>query len=135
MNYESGVALGTEKVFYTGNFINTIPGVYQLLHVYPFLINPLMTILFLASFFYVCYIAIRKRNSNYQLLAAIFLILFISNAFLFVKWTRYMVPTLPFIFLSVGIALNALTLENKHLARLLNLEVIILLILNCLVAF
>ena len=135
MNYESGVALGTEKVFYTGNFINTIPGIYQLLHVYPFLINPLMTILFLASYCYVCYIAIRKRNSSYQLLAAIFLILFISNAFLFVKWTRYMVPTLPFIFLSVGIALNALTLENKHLARLLNFEVIILLILNCLVAF
>ncbi len=135
MQYESGVALGTTNVFYTANFQNTVPGVYQLLHVYPFLINPLMTVLLLGSFCYVCFVAIKKRNPNYQLLVAIFLILFASNAFLYVKWTRYMVPTLPFIMLMIALALNALTQTNRHLAKLLNFEIIILIFLNCLVAF
>lgn len=135
MNYESSVALGTAGVFYTGNFINTIPGIYQLLHVYPFLLNPLMTVLFLVSFCYVCYIAIKKRHPNYQLIAAIFLLLFISNAFLYVKWTRYMVPTLPFIMLTVAIALSALKTNNKHLSGLLSGEIMILFFLNALVTF
>jgi 4-amino-4-deoxy-L-arabinose transferase-like glycosyltransferase len=135
MHYESGVALGTEPVFYTGNFANTIPGIYQLLHVYPFLINPLMTVLFIPAFCYVCYRAIKKRNPSYQLLAIFFLFLFISQAFLFVKWTRYMMPTLPFIMLTIALALTKLTQANKHLARLLAIEITILIILNSLVAF
>lgn len=135
MHYESGVALGTEPIFYTGNFLNTTPGIYQFLHVYPFLLNPLMTVLFIPSFFYICYIAIKKRNLNYQLLATFSLLLFLSQAVLFVKWTRYLMPSLPFILLSVALALTTLKQSNKHLARLLSVEITILIILNSLVAF
>lgn len=135
MNYESGVALGTEPVFYTGNFTNTIPGIYQFLHVYPFLLNPLMTVLFIPAFCYICYVALKKRSPAYLLLATFYLILFVSQLFFYVKWTRYMMPTLPFIFLTVAIALATLIQMNKHLKRLLSVEITILLILNAIVAF
>ena len=135
MQYESGVALGTEKVFYTGNFFNTIPGIYQLLHVFPFLINPLMTILFLVSFLYLCYAIYKQKNLQFLLLAVFFLILFSSQAVLFVKWTRYMIPTVPFIGLIIALGLTALNQPNKQLARLLTLDLRILIFLNSVVAF
>lgn len=131
MNYESGVALGTEPVFYTGNFLNTTPGLYQLLHVYPFLLNPLMTIIFIFSFCYVCYISIKKRNPSYQLLTAIYVILFVSQAVLFVKWTRYLMPTLPFIFLMVALLFADFP---KHFKPVMKLALIILIIVNSIFA-
>jgi len=135
MQYESAVALGTEQVFYTGNFRSTVPGVYQLLHVFPFLINPLMTMLFLTSFLYLCYAIYKQKNMQFFFLAVFFLILFSSQAILYVKWTRYMMPTLPFIMLTVALGLTALAHPNKQLARLLTMEISILLLLNSLVAF
>ena len=114
MNYESSVALGTEPVFYTQNFDNTIPGIYQLFHVYPFLLNPLVTIFFIPAFFYLCYKAIKTRNTKYALLPVFFLLIFLSQAFLFVKWTRYMIPTLPFIYLMI-----VLTFPTKYFQKLL----------------
>src|SRR5947199_252055 len=46
-----------------------------------------------------------------------------------------MMPTLPFIALTTALALTALNQPNKQLARLLTLELIILIFLNSLVAF
>lgn len=104
MHYESSVALGTMPVFYTGGFENTIPVLYQFLHVYPFLLNPITTILFIPSFIYFCFLMIKQKNTVYLLLTFYFLILIISQAFLYVKWTRYMVPTLPFMYMILAIA-------------------------------
>ncbi len=99
VQYESKVALGSLYVFYTGEFANTTPIVFQFLYVYPFLLNPLLTALLIPSFLYILFISARTRNSKYLILIAFFLILFSSQAFLYVKWTRYIVPTLPFIWL------------------------------------
>jgi len=46
-----------------------------------------------------------------------------------------MVPTLPFIFLTIAIALTTLLRSNKHLSGILSVEVTILIVLNSLVAF
>ncbi len=124
MHYESGVALGTEPVFYTGEFYNTTPVIFQFIHVFPFLLNPLITVIFLFSFIYICYLIVnpylshisllnlnskpfrnRRSQFNYFLVIIFFLLIFLSQAFFFVKWTRYMVPTLPFIYLIVSIFL------------------------------
>ena len=114
MNYESGVALGTLPVFYTGTFFNTIPLVYQLFHVYPFLINPLLTILFIPALIYVFFSIFKKKHAQILILASFFLILLFSQAFLFVKWTRYMIPTLPFIYLIIAIAASSFSFEKKQ---------------------
>ncbi len=113
MHYESGVALGTLPVFYTGAFPNTIPVIYQFLHVYPLLINPLVTILFIPAFICLLVITFRQKNSQTLLLASFFLILLCSQAFLFVKWTRYMMPTLPFIYLTIALGITSFSFGKQ----------------------
>lgn len=129
MHYESGVALGTEPVFYTGIFYNTIPVVYQFLHVFPFLLNPLLTILFIPAFIYLLMLMIKRKSSHMLLLVAFFLILLFSQVFLFVKWTRYVMPTLPFIYLILAIA--ATHSNSKKISRSLRSFSMLIIIIVC----
>lgn len=118
ISYESGVALGTLPVFYTGEFFRTIPVVYSFFSAYPFLINPLILLLFVPSVLSVLYQAIRQRNTAYFLLLLFFAALFFSQAVLFVKWTRYLVPTLPFLYLIVALAIiDAIHFVHKYLRQ------------------
>ena len=110
MEYESSVVLGTLPVFYTGEFFNTTPVIFQLTSIYPFLLNPAVEILFIISFFLLLFFSIRKKRLDYILLLLFFLILFLSQALLFAKWTRYMVPTLPFIYLLIALFID----ENRQ---------------------
>jgi 4-amino-4-deoxy-L-arabinose transferase-like glycosyltransferase len=106
MEYESGVVLGTPNVFYTQGFYATIPVLFQLQSIYPFLLNPLLALLFVPAFFYLFYKGLKTKNHSFLILNSFFLILFLSQAFLFAKWTRYMVPTLPFIYLIIALAIT-----------------------------
>lgn len=108
IKYESSVALGTLPVFYTGEFFNSIPIVFQFTKIYPFILNPILTIVFIPSFLYVSFMGIKTKNSKYLILNTCYLILFLSQAFLFAKWTRYMIPTLPFMLIIISIFLNDL---------------------------
>ena len=130
MRYESGVVLGTQPVFYTGEFFGTIPILFQFLSSYPFLLNPLVTFLFVPAFAYLLFKTIQKRNPYFLLLTSYFPLLFFSQAFLFAKWTRYLVPTLPFIYVIIGIFLSDVT---KRLPRSLqSLAMTIIVLLCCL---
>jgi len=123
INYESAVATGKLPVFYTGEFFNTTPIIFQLLHVYPFLLNPLITFIFLISFGYIILRALKTKNFSYFILLVFYLALFLSQAILFVKWTRYMLPTLPFVFLIIGITFSDLThLKQKAYKKFLHLS-------------
>lgn len=108
MKYESSVALGTLLVFYTQGFVHTIPVIFQFLFVYPFLLNPVITAFFLPAFLIIFYKSTKQKNPSHPLLITYYLLLFFSQAFLFVKWTRYMVPTLPFIYLLIAECVSAL---------------------------
>ena len=113
MQYESSLALGTLPVFYTGEFYNTLPIIFQFLHVYPFLLNPIIEIIFIASFLYLLIKTVKTKNIILILLLSFFVLLFFSQAILFVKWTRYMVPTLPFIFLIIAVAISEFSSQIK----------------------
>lgn len=107
MNYESSVAFGTLYVFYTGEFFRTVPVLFQFTHVFPFLLNPIVEVLFVFSLFYFLKnLFSRKNEVKTNLLLLTFLIMFLPQAFLFAKWTRYMMPTLPFIHLMLALFLN-----------------------------
>ena len=106
MQYESSVVLGTLPVFYTGEFFNSIPVLFQFTKIYPFLLNPILTIIFIPSFLYLCFKGIKTKNPQYLILNTFYLILFLPQAFLFAKWTRYIVPTLPFMYLIIAIFLE-----------------------------
>jgi 4-amino-4-deoxy-L-arabinose transferase-like glycosyltransferase len=99
IDYESSVGLGTLPVFYTSEFVNTVPILFQLRHVLPFLLNPFLTLLFIPFLFYFIYLLFRRKNFGGVLLLFFLLVTFLSQAFLYVKWVRYLVPSIPFILL------------------------------------
>ncbi|HEX8932369.1 MAG TPA: hypothetical protein VF810_04390, partial [Patescibacteria group bacterium] len=133
MNYESSVVFGTLPVFYTGEFFNTTPIIFQLLNIYPFLLNPLNTILFVISSIYIISKAIKTKNLSYYLLFVICYLLFFSQAFFFAKWTRYMIPTLPFIYLIIALALNDFLTTKRKLFK--NLTIITIISINFIFVF
>ncbi len=115
IRYESAVALGKLPVFYTGEFKQTTPILYQLLKVYPFLLNPFITILFIPTFLLFCFDAIKRKKLTHIIIIAFIFLLVVSQAFLYVKWTRYMVPTLPFIYLIIATFITPHKTNHKYL--------------------
>lgn len=114
MNYESSVATGSMHVFYTGEFFESIPGYFQLTKVLPFLLNPVILTLSIPSFFYLLYQSLWAKDKAKILLLVTILSIFISQIFLFVKWSRYMVPALPFVYIMVSCAIFSLIKSKKY---------------------
>ena len=106
--YERGVVTGTLPVFYTQAFAATTPIFYQFTSILPFLINPLVTILFVFSLVYFVIKVIRTKDPKIFFLLAFLLFLFLPQSFLYTKWTRYIIPVLPFLYLIVAISINDL---------------------------
>lgn len=117
MHYEAGVALGTMPVFYTGEFYQSLPIIFSFTKVYPFLLNPLLTAFFIPVFFYIIYLAVKNKNSFLLLLISYLMLLFVSQAFLYVQWVRYLLPTLPFIYLMLAITAEDLYQQRNELTR------------------
>ncbi len=113
IKYERGVVTGSLDVFYTQSFNKTTPILYHLTDIFPFLINPIVTLLLPLSIVSAIIPFIRTRNKKILLTLLGFLILFIPQTVLFAKWSRYMLPTLPFIYLLVSIFLSSL-LKTKN---------------------
>lgn len=105
IDYESGVGVGRYIVFYTQQFVESIPFLFQIFKIFPFVLGPLLFF----SFFEILSIFKNFLFDNFSslikkkmLLLFIFLFYFIPNAFLFAKWTRFMTPIFP-LFLIFGI--------------------------------
>ncbi|MBI4079387.1 MAG: glycosyltransferase family 39 protein [Candidatus Levybacteria bacterium] len=113
--YESSVALGTLSVFYTQGFYDIpFPNVFQLVHIYPFLLNPLLTVVLPIAMITVLYQGLTKKDTGMLLVLIFFSILFFSQSFFFAKWTRYIVPTLPFAYVTIAIFFSS-PIKNKRL--------------------
>lgn len=115
MRYESSVGLNTLPVFYTQGFYDTIPVVYQFINIYPFLLNPLLTVLLVPCLFFLVFYTWKTKNSALFLLLSFFFILFLSQSLLFIKWTRYLLPTLPFVFIVIAIAVSIILTKTTKL--------------------
>lgn len=90
MKYESDVALGSYVVFYTRQFINSIPVWFQLTKIFPYALGIGISLIGLIGL-----ISLNWKDKKVNLLRGAFLIYFIPNAFLFAKWTRFMAPVFP----------------------------------------
>jgi hypothetical protein len=137
MKYESGVALGTMQVFYAQQFNQTTPLVYQFFKVLPFAMNPIIWILFPISLIglisHLSLSFIKKQFTNPPCreagsaiqqfcLLLFFLLTFLPNSLIFVKWTRYVIPSLPFIYIFIFLFLiKTLKLPLISLIALLSL--------------
>jgi 4-amino-4-deoxy-L-arabinose transferase-like glycosyltransferase len=98
LKYESQVARGEVVVFYTRQFANTVPVIFQFKNIFPWVLGPPLFLTFLAGLV----LAVKKLFKEKRLSVNLIIILsgsvswFVFNSFLFAKWTRFMIPVLPF---------------------------------------
>ncbi len=130
--YESSLAAGSLPVFYTRQFIGTTPVIFQLTKIYPFALGlPLLLFGFL-GFFLIIYSIFKSKSVSLttypMLLITGFLSLFLPNAFLFAKWTRFVAPTFPFFAIFAAFFLYKLSQLkiHKHFSLILNSSFLIL---------
>jgi len=94
IKYETGVATGKIQVFYTRQFIDSTPYLFQFRKIFPY-VNGLPTFIFgLIGFYFIFKSFIKNHKSNIYLLILLFssLIFYIYQGQLFAKWTRFMSP-------------------------------------------
>ena len=85
--YEIGVANGQIAVFYTRQFLNSTPYIFQFQKIFPYTIGlPVLLFSLFALFF------IDFKNTKNQIIFFSVLIFFLYQGQLFVKWTRFMSP-------------------------------------------
>lgn len=121
--YETQVAIGQIPVFYTRQFINTKPIVFQLTKIFPFALGPTIFFLSLAGLIYSFFLLIKnvilKRVTlkKWELFVFFisFFVFFLYQSFLFCKWTRFMTPIFAFfaIFFSLFLQGTAVKISNK----------------------
>ncbi|MBI5452737.1 phospholipid carrier-dependent glycosyltransferase [Candidatus Gottesmanbacteria bacterium] len=148
--YEADVATGKYPAFYTKQFVDTIPIIFQVKKIFPYALGwpvfilgsigiVLMTLKLLlklilsiiqkvqSSKFKVQKLRIRKYLDfdNLDLIGILILgfwIYFIPNAFLFAKWTRFMTPVLPLFAIFAGYFLSTLLSSRPSLRDLSQLR-------------
>ena len=120
--YEISVAQGKPVLFYTRQFINTTPVLFQLKKIFPYALGWPTFLLGLLGIV-LCWIEIlksffeKKTHYSWFIIHSSFLIYFFSQAFLFTKWTRFMAPIFPFfpIFASYSFSKIPHFLKSKRL--------------------
>jgi hypothetical protein len=126
MDYEGKVATGVLPVFYTGGFYEAIPILFQYQVLLPFLINPVITIISVPALFYFLFFFFKTQNKYIAVIILLHFSLFIVQSILFVKWVRYVIPSLAFIYIMVAVYLFDL---KKIISRRLYLTAVTLIIL------
>lgn len=96
LNYEGPVATGSLPVLYTRQFIDTTPVLFQLEKILPYALGPTLLLFGVLGFLSLVVSQILKPKIEVVLIILSFLLLFLPNAFLFAKWTRFIAPTFPF---------------------------------------
>jgi len=92
LRYESEVATGAIKVFYTRQFEGTVPYWFQLTKIFPYALGWPVFVLGILAFS-----GLSWRSQEINLLRLAFLFYFIPNGLLYAKWTRFMAPIFPLI--------------------------------------
>jgi len=107
MRYETSVALGEVKVFYTRQFENSHPFIFQFSKVFPFAVGLVTTALGSLGGLLV----FKERKSRTLILFLSFVIALAANGFMFAKWTRFMAPVFPLFAIFTAYALYKI--QNK----------------------
>jgi len=110
MNYEISVATGKTNVFYTIQFWNTIPYIFQLTKIFPYVSG--LSVFILAIF---GFSKIDRKIENLKLIFIPVIIFFLYQGQLFVKWTRFMSPIFfifPFLATFFIISIKNISIKN-----------------------
>ncbi len=90
ISYESNIATGIARVFYTRQFDYAIPVLFQFKDIFMYALGIPVLILFLLGFVFLPW-----KRSDAALLRFAWIAYFVSQAFLYTKWTRFMAPIFP----------------------------------------
>ena len=119
MRYESDVALGTVLVFYTRQFVDSIPIVFQFKKVFPYALG---LSIFISSLLGLVFLSWRDKKINFLRFAI--LVYLIPSAFLYAKWSRFMSPVFPLM-----LVLAILFLEKIKVINVIKIIIVIIAIL------
>ncbi len=104
MSYESGVGTGDFRAFYTRQFEDTIPFIFQMIHILPYALGGPLLLLFIFGF---CFLPYKKE---YIFLRMQVLFFALPTLAMYAKWTRFLAPVYPLMIFIAAL----------YLARLLN---------------
>ena len=107
MNYESDVALGKSSVFYTRQFFEKKPIIFQVEKIFPYALGWPMYILGSLGF-----LGLSWKDKSFNLLRFAFLVYFIPSAIIYAKWSRFMAPVLPLALIFATIFLLQIKVTN-----------------------
>lgn len=89
MQYESAVAAGAIKVFYTWTFERTVPMLFQVQSIFPYALGLPVLLLSVSGLVFL------PRTWRFQVLRLSILVFFVLWSFAYTKWTRFMAPLFP----------------------------------------
>jgi uncharacterized membrane protein (UPF0127 family) len=101
MGYESSVGFGTYRAFYTRQFEQSVPLLFQLNSILPYTLGWPVVLFGLLGF-----VALSWKSKENAILRIALIIIFIPNAFVYAKWTRFLAPTFPIFTLFALLALH-----------------------------
>jgi hypothetical protein len=122
MDYEISVATGSIKVFYTNQFLNSVPYLFQMIHVFPY-VNGIFVYVFSLIGLVIFFLKKKYKNPYWLLLLIPSFVYFLYNGQLYTKWTRFMSPI--FFIFPLMASLLISQIKNKTINLLLFLISII----------
>lgn len=127
--YESSVGLGTSIVFYTKQFMYSIPVIFEFVKIFPYALGVPAFVFFIFGLFFL------PLKKEFTILRLAFVIYFIANAFIFAKWTRFMAPLFPVMIIITIASLFQIkdTLARKYIHSLNKHFITILTFIICLI--
>jgi hypothetical protein len=100
MQYESDVAFGSYVAFYTRQFEQTTPVVFQFIYTLPFALGFIPFLLMIVGF-----IGLSWKRKDLNLIRFAIVIYAIPQLILFAKWTRFLAPVFPLMVILTSIVL------------------------------
>ena len=112
--YEGGLAIGKIPVFYTRQFIDTMPILFQAEKILLYALGPFLFLFSTVGIIFLAINFVRKPKIELIMLILAFLSLFLTNALLFAKWTRFIAPTFPFFAIFAAISLQTFAKKTQR---------------------
>jgi len=116
--FEKNIATGQLPIFFTGQFYETQPYFFQITKILPWILGWPILILGFLGLIIVFSQSLKEHNKEKLLLFFLPVFYFLYNGSLFAKWTRYMVPLIPFLCLFAAFALIRI-LEKSQKQKIL----------------
>jgi hypothetical protein len=132
--YETSVATGSLSVFYTRQFVNTLPLIFQAVHIYPVTLNILIFLFGTLGFITTLTLLVRRTKKSRASKISYFILLFafvlytLPNLALYAKWTRFLSPTFAYFPLFAVIFFEKILSNSKASLKILNIFTTIALI-------